>query len=201
MNIGGRSPSSCPARRTSGSPRSKPRRAADRWSRYGRGGAIETVVDGDTGVLFEGLTARARGGARKRCRLRIDAARERDNAEHSHADSLRSGCAKRSRRRRPRLQAPMVRRHNRLLVVYYVITDALLAAWAFVLAYGIRFESGLVPVTRGSPPFEAVPQGVPFVALLARGVPLPGCLPPAARPFARGRFLRRPRRHHPRGGA
>ena len=41
----------------------------------------------------------------------------------------------------------MVRRHNRLLVAFYVVTDALLAMWAFVLAYGIRFESGLIPVT------------------------------------------------------
>ena len=41
----------------------------------------------------------------------------------------------------------MVRRHNRLLVALYVVTDAVLAMWAFVLAYGIRFESGLIPVT------------------------------------------------------
>ena len=38
----------------------------------------------------------------------------------------------------------MVRRHNRLLVALYVFSDALLAMWAFVLAYGIRFESGLM---------------------------------------------------------
>ena len=48
----------------------------------------------------------------------------------------------------------MVRRYNRLLVAFYVVTDALLAMWAFVLAYGIRFESGLIPVTRGYPPLE-----------------------------------------------
>ena len=42
----------------------------------------------------------------------------------------------------------MVRRYNRLLVAFYVITDAMLASWAFMLAYGIRFESGLIPVTR-----------------------------------------------------
>ncbi len=49
---------------------------------------------------------------------------------------------------------PMVRRYNRLLVAFYVITDALLAGWAFVLAYGIRFESGLIPVTKGYPPID-----------------------------------------------
>ena len=43
----------------------------------------------------------------------------------------------------------MVRRYNRLLITFYVITDAVLAMWAFVLAYGIRFESGLIPVPRG----------------------------------------------------
>ena len=48
----------------------------------------------------------------------------------------------------------MVRRHNRLLVALYVISDALLASWAFMLAYGIRFESSLIPVYRGYPPIE-----------------------------------------------
>ena len=60
----------------------------------------------------------------------------------------------------------MVRRYNRLLVAFYVITDALLAAWAFVLAYGIRFESGLIPVTKGYPPIEQYVHVLPFVAVL-----------------------------------
>ena len=60
----------------------------------------------------------------------------------------------------------MVRRYNRLLVAFYVITDALLAVWAFVLAYGIRFESGLIPVTRGYPPLEQYLHVLPFVAVL-----------------------------------
>jgi Undecaprenyl-phosphate glucose phosphotransferase len=60
----------------------------------------------------------------------------------------------------------MVRRYNRLLVVFYVVTDALLASWAFVLAYGIRFESGLVPVTKGYPPIEQYLRLLPFVAIL-----------------------------------
>ena len=61
----------------------------------------------------------------------------------------------------------MVRRYNRLLVLFYVVTDALLAIWAFVLAYVIRFESGLIPVTRGYPPIEQYFNIVPFVAVLA----------------------------------
>ena len=60
----------------------------------------------------------------------------------------------------------MVKRYNRLLVAFYVITDALLATWAFVLAYGIRFESGLIPVTKGYPPIDQYINVVPFVALL-----------------------------------
>ncbi len=60
----------------------------------------------------------------------------------------------------------MVRRYNRLLIAFYVLTDALLAVWAFILAYGIRFESGLIPVTRGYPPIEQYLNLVPLVALL-----------------------------------
>src|SRR5262245_16453261 len=60
----------------------------------------------------------------------------------------------------------VVRRYNRLLVATYVAGDAVLAMWAFVLAYGIRFESGLIPVFRGYPPFEQYLNLVPFVAVL-----------------------------------
>ena len=60
----------------------------------------------------------------------------------------------------------MVKRYNRLLVAFYVVTDALLAIWAFVLAYGIRFESGLIPVTKGYPPIDQYLTVVPFVAIL-----------------------------------
>ncbi len=60
----------------------------------------------------------------------------------------------------------MVRRHNRLLVALFVTSDALLAAWAFVLAYGIRFESGLIPVPKGLPPFEQYLNILPFVTVL-----------------------------------
>jgi Undecaprenyl-phosphate glucose phosphotransferase len=60
----------------------------------------------------------------------------------------------------------MVRRYNRLLVAFYVLTDAMLAMWAFVLAYGIRFESGLIPVTKGYPPIDNYLNVLPFVAVL-----------------------------------
>jgi Undecaprenyl-phosphate glucose phosphotransferase len=60
----------------------------------------------------------------------------------------------------------MVKRYNRLLVAFYVVTDALLAIWAFILAYGIRFESGLIPVTKGYPPIDQYINVAPFVAVL-----------------------------------
>jgi Undecaprenyl-phosphate glucose phosphotransferase len=60
----------------------------------------------------------------------------------------------------------MVRRYNRLLVACYIVSDALLAMWAFVLAYAIRFESGLIPVTRGYPPIDNYVNLLPFVAIL-----------------------------------
>jgi len=60
----------------------------------------------------------------------------------------------------------VVRRYNRLLVAFYVVTDALLAAWAFVLAYIIRFDFGLIIVRKGTPPFEEYLKVVPLIALL-----------------------------------
>ena len=60
----------------------------------------------------------------------------------------------------------MVKRYNRLLVAFYVVTDVLLAMWAFILAYGIRFESGLIPVTRGYPPIEQYFAVLPFIAVV-----------------------------------
>jgi Undecaprenyl-phosphate glucose phosphotransferase len=59
----------------------------------------------------------------------------------------------------------MVRRH-RLLVFLYVVSDALFAAWAFVLAYIIRFDFGLIRIRKGIPPFEGYLKVVPLVALL-----------------------------------
>jgi Undecaprenyl-phosphate glucose phosphotransferase len=60
----------------------------------------------------------------------------------------------------------MVKRYNRLLVAFYVLTDALLASWSFVLAYGIRFESGLIAAPKGLPPIANYLNILPFVALL-----------------------------------
>ena len=60
----------------------------------------------------------------------------------------------------------MVRRHNRLLVAFHVVTDAVLGMVAFVLAYVLRFETGIIPVTRGFPPLEQYLNVLPFIALV-----------------------------------
>ena len=60
----------------------------------------------------------------------------------------------------------MVKRHNRLLVALHVIADATLGMSAFLLAYVIRFESGLLAVTKGYPPFEQYVNVLPFIGVL-----------------------------------
>jgi len=60
----------------------------------------------------------------------------------------------------------MVKRYNRLLVAFHVISDAMLAMLAFLLAYGIRFESDLIPVTRGIPPLSQYVTVMPFLGIL-----------------------------------
>ena len=53
----------------------------------------------------------------------------------------------------------MLRRYNRLLVAFYVVSDAVLGVVAFGLAYFVRFSSGLIPVVKGYPPFEQYVAG------------------------------------------
>jgi Undecaprenyl-phosphate glucose phosphotransferase len=60
----------------------------------------------------------------------------------------------------------MLKRHNRLLVTSYVILDVLLGIVAFLMAYAVRFHSGLIPVTKGLPPFIQYVNVVPFIAVL-----------------------------------
>jgi Undecaprenyl-phosphate glucose phosphotransferase len=60
----------------------------------------------------------------------------------------------------------MVRRYKRSLATYYVLSDALLGAAAFLGAYVFRFRSDLIPVTKGVPPIEQYVNVLPFVGLL-----------------------------------
>jgi Undecaprenyl-phosphate glucose phosphotransferase len=63
----------------------------------------------------------------------------------------------------------MVKRYNRLLVILYVVADAIGAMAAFVLAYVLRFETSLtdlIPVTKGQPPFEQYIQLLWLIGVL-----------------------------------
>jgi len=64
----------------------------------------------------------------------------------------------------------MVVRHNRLLVTFHVISDALLGVTAFIIAYALRFHTpivtALIPITRGVPPLQQYIQDLPFIATL-----------------------------------
>ena len=70
-------------------------------------------------------------------------------------------------------------RHNRLLVIFYVVSDAALAMVAFMIAYVLRFHTavitGLIPVTKGVPPPSQYVGVLPFVvALVPLGFHLQG---------------------------
>ena len=64
----------------------------------------------------------------------------------------------------------MLNRHNRLLVTFHVLSDALLAMTAFIIAYALRFHSVvvplLIPITKGVPPLWQYIQDLPFIAVL-----------------------------------
>lgn len=60
----------------------------------------------------------------------------------------------------------MVKRYNRLLVALYVVTDSVLGMTAFVLAYLLRFESGLIAAPKGYPPFGQYVDVLPFIGVL-----------------------------------
>ena len=60
----------------------------------------------------------------------------------------------------------MMRRYNRLLVAFYVVSDGLLAMAALLMAYWLRFVSGLIAVPKGVPPLDQYLQMLPFIGLL-----------------------------------
>ena len=64
----------------------------------------------------------------------------------------------------------MVNRHNRLLVTFHVLSDAMLGVTAFIIAYELRFHSdligSLIPITKGMPPLQQYINVVPFIAVL-----------------------------------
>src|SRR5262249_55703635 len=54
----------------------------------------------------------------------------------------------------------------RLLVTLYVLSDALIAVTAFLLAYTLRFHTGLIPITKGIPPLRQYINVLPFIAVV-----------------------------------
>ena len=60
----------------------------------------------------------------------------------------------------------MVRRHNRWLVALHVAADAGLGMVGFVFAYLLRFETGLIAVSKGHPPIEQYLHVLPFIAVV-----------------------------------
>ncbi|OFW18536.1 MAG: undecaprenyl-phosphate glucose phosphotransferase [Acidobacteria bacterium RIFCSPLOWO2_02_FULL_65_29] len=57
-------------------------------------------------------------------------------------------------------------RHNRLLVAFHLLSDAVLGISAFMIAYALRFHTGIIPITRGLPPVAQYVNLLPFVAVL-----------------------------------
>ena len=60
----------------------------------------------------------------------------------------------------------MVRRYNRLFVALHVAADSSAGVVAFLLAYWVRFHSGLIAVTKGYPPFQQYLWLAPLVGVL-----------------------------------
>ena len=56
-------------------------------------------------------------------------------------------------------------RHNRLLVAFHVISDALLGLSAFIVAYVLRFHTGIIPVPKGVPPLRQYINVLPFIVV------------------------------------
>lgn len=59
----------------------------------------------------------------------------------------------------------MVKRFSRLFVLLHILGDIACAGAAFVIAYLIRFETGLLDIPKGQPPLEQYLAVLPFVAL------------------------------------
>ena len=122
-------PCSCPAKRISASCRSRRRRAGGPVVALARGGALETVIDGETGVLVDEPTPEALAdGLRRVAATGVrPGAHPRARGRFSPRALRRARCRRSSTRRwRAPPGTPMVKRHNRLLVAFYVVSDALL---------------------------------------------------------------------------
>src|SRR6266699_744944 len=57
-------------------------------------------------------------------------------------------------------------RHARLLAVAQIVSDMFLGVAAFIIAYVVRFHTGLIPITKGIPPLTQYLIVLPFVAVM-----------------------------------
>jgi Undecaprenyl-phosphate glucose phosphotransferase len=60
----------------------------------------------------------------------------------------------------------MVKRWNRLLVAFFVLTDSMFGMISFVLAYVLRFDTGLIEAPKGYPPFAQYFAVLPLIGAL-----------------------------------
>ena len=164
------------------------------------GGALETVIDGETGMLVEPGDEALADGMHRAAATAWDPDASAGTPSASAAIGLPPrSCTSSTRRMAAPRRASMVRRYNRLLVAFHVVTDALLGMVAFVLAYFVRFETGFIPDAQGAAAARAVPRR-PAVHRGDRAARLPpaGPLSPAPRAVAHRRLLQRPGRQHHR---
>ena len=191
---------SCRARRTSASFRSKPRRAAVRW--WHSDGAGRSKPCGMEKPACSSTSFRPKRSAtpsRRPCRKSSTSATVREHAEHFGRQRFGDQMEDAREQSRQSGRGSMIR-HNRLLVAFHVVSDALLGLSAFIVAYALRFHTGIIPGSERRSAAAAVHQR-PAVHRRRRAARLlpAGPLSSSARPIARGRFLRGVRRQHSRG--
>ena len=133
-----------------------------------KGGVTEIVSDGDTGVLVEEPSAEAfADGIRRIAATSFDPVHLRAQALRFAQPTLPPRDARLYRRNAQdiRRRGVMITRQTRVLVAFHVLLDGLLGAFAFALAYTLRFETFLA-APKGQPPFTQYLVLVPFIALL-----------------------------------
>ena len=131
-----------------------------------RGGALETVVPGETGELVDEPTVEAFAEAIARVvQRRFDTGHIRRHAERFGRARFGDEIEALVRNTMAAGRGAMIR-HNRLLVAFHVISDSLLGICAFIVAYALRFHTGFIPITKGLPPLTQYLNVLPFVAVL-----------------------------------
>src|SRR5262249_3871111 len=61
----------------------------------------------------------------------------------------------------------MIKRRSQVLCAWFLIWDLVFTVLAWLAAYFVRFESGLVPIQKVPPGFDLCIQNLPLVLLLS----------------------------------